>query len=128
MTDYQNNLALKTAGTIEDITTTIAGEDVLANRLITESGCSFSSISADTAVISAATVAANGSGYLERIICTASSSLVIKVYDNTAASGTVVLDSITLTAGSIYEVGVRLTTGLYVDFVSGTGTITVVYR
>lgn len=59
------------------------------------------------------------------ILCTASSDLVIKVWDSTAASGDVVVNDMAVYAGEEYDIPAQLKTGLYVTFVSGTGTVTV---
>lgn len=56
------------------------------------------------------------------VFCTASTSAVLKIFDNTAASGTVVADQFTLTAGSFYRIPAACANGIYVQLVSGTGT------
>ena len=68
-----------------------------------------------------------GQGFLARVIVTASSVGVIRLYDNTAASGTVILDSLSVVAGDVVEIPVEFTTGLYFDLVSGTATVTILY-
>lgn len=54
---------------------------------------------------------------------TAGSTAVVRIYDNTAASGTL-LDTISLAASeslsALYSPGIAASTGIYVDVVSGT--------
>jgi hypothetical protein len=78
------------------------------------------SVSADTAVKSE-------SGAVFRIIVTASAVGVIRLYDNTAASGTVILDAMPVYAGDIIDIPAQFTTGLFFDLVSGTATVTILY-
>ena len=68
-----------------------------------------------------------GPGFLGGIQVTASASGVIRLYDNTAASGTVLIDQIAVFAGDCYEWPIEFTTGLYFDLVSGTATVTIFY-
>lgn len=59
------------------------------------------------------------------ILCTSSTDLVIKVWDSTAASGDVVVSNMAVYAGEEYDVPAQLKTGLYVEFISGSGAVTV---
>ena len=113
----------------------ISGEDQVANVLLTEAKNTYKHIAAaaDTVCVDAATLAANGSAWLEAIIIGAAvDAFVITVYDNVAASGTVV-SILTVDTGLITPVvipfRIRLASGLSVK-TAGTGTpdITVVYR
>lgn len=78
------------------------------------------SVSADTAI-------ATGNGYLGGITVTASSAGVIRLYDNTAASGTVIVDQIAVFPGDSFEWRAEFQTGLFFDLVSGTATVTIFY-
>lgn len=80
----------------------------------------YKSVSADTAI-------KTGPGMVWKVICTASASGVIKVWDNTAASGNVILDSYTIFPCDEVELMAEYSTGLYLDVVSGTATVTVLY-
>ena len=68
-------------------------------------------------------------GYLAGIVCVASSSGVIAVYDNTAGSGTVIYTA-SIAAGAVvsFPAQIYATTGLYFTLVSGTATINVLWR
>jgi hypothetical protein len=78
------------------------------------------SMSADTSV-------KVGQGFLAAVIVTASASGVIRLYDNTAASGTVILDQIAVYPGDSFNLPVEFKTGLFFDLVSGTATVTILY-
>lgn len=80
-----------------------------------------------TQSISADTVIKTGFGLLGGIQVTASASGVIRLYDNTAASGTVIVDQIPVFPGDSFEWPVEFQTGLFFDLVSGTATVTVFY-
>lgn len=77
--------------------------------------------------ISASTAVKATPGVLHRILVTASSSGVLKVYDSTAASGTVVLSNLSVAAKDNFEINSQHGTGIYVELVSGTATWTVFY-
>lgn len=68
-----------------------------------------------------------GQGFLDRVLVTASASGVIRLYDNTAASGTVLMDQITVYAGDCIKLPVEFQTGLFFDLVSGSATVTILY-
>lgn len=113
----------------------LSGEDQLANVLLVEGKNTYKHIisATDTVCVDAAGLAANGSAWLESIIIgAAADAFVITIYDNTAASGTVVailtVDTGLLTP-TVIPFRVRLASGLTVK-TAGTGTpdITVVYR
>ena len=91
-----------------------------AERSIPPTGLNYLQLSADGLV-------KTGEGSLHMIKVSSSSSLTIKLYDNTAASGTVILDTMAVDAKEEHYLPVRFSTGLYVDFVAGSGAITVLY-
>lgn len=68
-----------------------------------------------------------GKGFLGGLIVTSSASGVIRLYDNTAASGTVILDQIAVFNGDSFDIPVEFQTGLYFDLVSGTATVTILF-
>lgn len=78
------------------------------------------SVSADTAV-------KTGAGRFWKLVVTSSSAGIIRLYDNTAASGTVILDQSTVVAGDEIELLCEFQTGLYFDLVSGSATVTLLY-
>jgi hypothetical protein len=82
-------------------------------------GLKYLSLSADTLV-------KTGEGTLYMIKVASSSSGSIKVWDNTAGSGTVILDTMAVEAKEEHYIPAQFTTGLYVD-VTGTVNVTVFY-
>lgn len=79
--------------------------------------------------ITADTLIKTGTGNVLAIIVASHTSGAIKLWDNTAASTTVLLNTYTYATGSqvIPLYGVKFTTGLYAD-VTGTQDITIVYN
>ena len=68
-------------------------------------------------------------GVIAGILCQASSSGVISVYDDSSTGTAVpVATSLALTAGTYYPMPAALANGLYVVVNSGTATFTVFYR
>lgn len=78
--------------------------------------------------MTASTLVLNGAGKLVGIwVSAASATPTIKVWDNTAASGTVLLNTFTPVAGTMYNFPhARVGTGIYVT-ISGTVDCTVFY-
>lgn len=68
-----------------------------------------------------------GEGDCHLVLISASTSLNIRLYDNTAASGTVIVASMGVEAKEEYDIPAHFGTGLYVEFVSGAGSLTVFY-
>ena len=64
-----------------------------------------------------------GQGCVQKIICAASSSGTITIYDNTSAAGTVLLNAFPVVAGNVYDVGLMFQLGCYIA-IGGTATIT----
>lgn len=110
--------------TLANLSYGIAGEDLTNNVLVAEPRVSYANISADTAVKS-------GAGRFFGFIVNSHSSGTLKVWDNTAGSGTVLLNTLTFAAGSgllyTFPFGVEFNTGLYAD-VGGTIDLTVFYK
>ncbi len=77
--------------------------------------------------LSADGVVATGPGFALGCFVTSSSSGVIRFYDNTAASGTVIVDQYAVGAGDWVPFPVEFVNGLYFDLVSGSATVTVYY-
>lgn len=66
-----------------------------------------------------------GSGVLGGILVGTSTALTIKVWDNTAASGTVILETTAaLTAGQFLRIPAAFSTGCFIT-IGGSGTFTV---
>lgn len=74
---------------------------------------------------SASGAALSGSGSIVSILCTASSSAVLNIYDGTDNTGTKIVDSLALVAGTNYPLGYIVTKGVYVELASGSGKWTV---
>lgn len=68
-----------------------------------------------------------GQGFLGGIQVTASAAGVIRLYDNTAASGTVIIDQLTVYPGQRIRWPAEFSTGCFFDLVSGSATVTVFY-
>jgi hypothetical protein len=79
--------------------------------------------------ITADTLVKTGTGNLIAIIVASHTSGAVKIWDNTSAATTVLVNTYTYAAGSqtIPFYGAKFTTGLFVD-VTGTQDITVVYN
>ena len=84
--------------------------------------------------ISSSTLIKTGPGTVQGIVINSHSSGVIKIWDNTSAATTVMFNSMTLssvaTTGErfIDLFGAKFVTGLYIQIVSGTADITVIYN
>jgi len=102
--------------------TAIAGEDLTNNVLKVEQRSSYTNLTVDTAVKSAP-------GRLFGIfVASASATPTIKIWDNTSAATTVLINTFTPVAATYYQFpGVEFGVGLYVD-VGGTVDITVFYK
>lgn len=74
--------------------------------------------------LSASGIVKTGPGDLHLILISSSSSLNIKLWDNTAASGTVIVATIAVAAKEEYDIPAHFETGLYIEFVSGSGALT----
>jgi hypothetical protein len=86
----------------------------------TRQTCSALNISADTAVLS-------GAGFFYGFVCNSTSTGTVKFYDNTAASGTVILNTFTPAAAGVYVFpAITVGTGIYAD-ITNTLDITVLY-
>jgi hypothetical protein len=75
--------------------------------------------------LSASTLLHSGEGFLTGIfVSAASSSPSIKIWDNTSAAGSILVDTFTPFAGSWYPLPFHYQTGLYIT-ISGTVSATV---
>lgn len=94
-----------------------------------------SPLPSDDAIRSAPYTAASaavhtGTGLFYGLICTASSSLVVAVYDAASATGNPIWGG-AMTAGQVVTFGGKalpISTGLYINFVSGTGAVRALIR
>lgn len=69
----------------------------------------------------------DGPGILVGILCTESSTLILDVYDAASATGTPIVDNLSVYANEFTELPFECKTAIYVEFVSGSGKITVAY-
>lgn len=69
-----------------------------------------------------------GQAMLSGVLCAQSTSLVVSIYDGQDTAGELVVDSVPLVAGVPLPVPRIMTKGLYIQFVNGTGSITVFYN
>lgn len=90
------------------------------NKPIPPTGCAFKAQSASGLV-------KTGEGDCVLVLVSSSSSAVLNIYDNTAASGTKIVDSLAVDAKEEYDIPAHFTTGLYVELASGTGKWTVFF-
>lgn len=102
----------------------IAGENLSRDLLAVLTECT------PGAKISASALVYDGACNLVGWQCVTSTSLVIDVYNNTAASGTKIVESKSLTAGDIVNMPIPpyAGTGLYFSFASGTGSLIPLYK
>lgn len=98
-----------------------AGEDLAADITKFEQRATYQNLTADTALKSAA-------GRFFGFICNSTSAGTVKVWDNTAGSGTVLLNTFTPAASTVYTLAVAcvFSTGLYAD-ITGTIDLTFLY-
>lgn len=68
-----------------------------------------------------------GAGVIMSIVCSASSSLVLDVYDGTSTSGTKIIDTLSLAAGASVSINAVVASGIHVVVASGSGKWTVIY-
>ena len=102
--------------------TTIAGEDTVVNVMKTEQRFSSTYISTATT-----TTAKSGVGLFHRLVVTGGTAGTIICYDNTAASGTILVSFDSTNAIASYEINATYAIGL--TCVTGAATkLTVVYR
>lgn len=83
-----------------------------------------------SAPITASGIVKTGAGNVQGIIVSSHTNGTIKLWDNTAGSGTIVVDTYTYATGSqfIPLFGARFLTGLYADINSTTQKVTIVYN
>lgn len=104
------------------ISSLIAGEDLTTDTLKVEDRSSYANLAASAAV-------KDGTGRLKGIfVASASATPTIKLWDNTAASTTTLVNTFTPVAGTMYLFpDVEFITGLYIT-ISGTVDCTVFYK
>lgn len=71
---------------------------------------------------------ASGQAMLSGLLCAQSTSLVVSIYDGTDDTGELVVDSVPLVAGVPLPVPRIINKGIYIKFISGSGSITVFYN
>ena len=127
---YYNALQLDSSGNLKvTIASLMAGEDQTFNRINTAEAYSSTNITTQTT-----TTVKSGAGRLQRIVIpTPVANATVKIYDNTAASGTVLLDTITfpgtlLSSGPVnVPLGVAFSTGCTIVTAGATMTLVAVY-
>ena len=77
--------------------------------------------------LSASGLVKTGEGDLHMVKVSSSSSLTIKLWDNTAASGTVIQATMAVAEKEEHYIPAHFGTGLYVEFVAGSGAVTVFF-
>ncbi len=104
------------------LATAIAGEDLSNDVVKTKSRSSYANISASTLI-------ATGPGRIFGIfVASASNTPTIKIWDNTSAATTTLINTFTPAAAAYYQLpGVEFATGLYVT-IGGTVDCTVFYK
>lgn len=90
------------------------------NPPIPPTGCSAKLVTADGVV-------KTGKGTCVLLLCTESTSLVLDIYDGTSTGGTKIVQNLAPYAGEEYDLPFEFTTGLYVEVVSGSGSVTMFY-
>lgn len=110
-----NGYETQTQGTL------LAGEDLANNRLLTRKPVNYTNISASTLI-------KTGAGVVSGFIVNSHTSGTLKLWDNTSAATTVLVNTITFAAGSGIVVNfgsdVIFSTGLYAT-IGGTADITI---
>lgn len=76
--------------------------------------------------ITASTLINTGATHLAGIFCSSSSAGTAKIWDNTAASGAVCVNTFTLVAGTYHKIPAALKNGCYIT-IGGTTDATVFY-
>ena len=82
--------------------------------------------SGQIAIISASGQIVTGQGTLQKLICSASTSGTVTLYDGIGAGGSAFTTAFPVTAGGVYNLEVNFQVGLYVTL-GGTATITATY-
>lgn len=77
--------------------------------------------------LSASGLVKTGEGDCHLLLISSSSSLVVKIWDGVAASGTVIVSNMAVAAKEEYDIPAHFATGLYVEVISGTGAFTVFF-
>lgn len=101
----------------------LAGEDITNDVMKVEERATYTNITADTLI-------KTGAGRFFGFIINSHTSGTLKVWDNTAASSTVLMNTYTFPSGSsavVFPCGVEYTTGLYAD-IGGTVDITILWK
>lgn len=101
----------------------LAGEDLTNDVLKVEERANYTNITADTLI-------KTGAGRVFGILVASHTSGSIKLWDNTSAATTVLLNTYSYSSGSqviSFPAGIEFTTGLYAD-VTGTQDITILWK
>ena len=115
---YENNSKVQ----LNSLSTKIAGEDLTNDIIKIRDNATYTNITASALI-------KTGAGVLKGIVVNSHSSGKLKLWDNTAGTGTVIFDEITFAAGPnfISLPAVEFSTGLYAT-VGGTADITILWK
>lgn len=75
--------------------------------------------------LTASGVVKTQSGKISGVFCASTSSGTLKLWDNTAASGNVIVNTFNLTAGTFYEIPAAFATGCYATIAGTSADITI---
>jgi hypothetical protein len=120
-----SGLNVDSSGNLKNTNATLlAGEDLTNNVLNVRRPMTYTNISADTLI-------KTGAGVVSGFIVNSHTSGTLKLWDNTSAATTVLLNTITFAAGSgiMIDLGadVQFSTGLYAD-IGGTIDLTIFWK
>jgi len=110
-------------GLVVSLGSQIAGEDLVNDVQKIEQRTNYTNITVDTLI-------KTGAGRFYGFIVNSHTSGTIKIWDNTSAATTVILDTITLAAGPqswVLPVAIDFSAGLYVD-IGGTINVTILWK
>jgi hypothetical protein len=118
-----NEMVTTSAASLTGLGTKIAGEDLTNDVLKVREAATYTNISASTLI-------KTGAGIVKGIIINSHTTGTIKLWDNTSAATTVILETISLNVGerSIpMDAGIEFSTGLYVT-IGGTANVTILWK
>lgn len=119
-----NDIVTTGADSLSSLSTRIAGEDLTNEVLNVREPMTYTNIAADTLI-------KTGAGVVSGFIINSHSSGTLKLWDNTSAATTVLMNTVTFAAGSGIVVNfgrdVQFSTGLYAD-IGGTIDLTLFWK
>lgn len=106
-----------------DLTQKLAGEDLTNDVMKTEDQANYTNTAASALI-------KTGAGRVFGVIVNSHTNGTLKLWDNTSAATTVLVETYTFTAGSgvvTFPAAVRFTTGLYAT-IGGTANVTIIWN